>query len=54
VDRYRRTDAREVMNLSGIGEFLFRGRCRAGLDEFTKTGPSIRKSPGRYFDSESV
>jgi hypothetical protein len=51
---YRRTDARKVMNLSGIAKLFLGGRCRAKLDEFAKTGSSIGKSPGRYFDSESV
>jgi hypothetical protein len=42
------------MNLPGIAELFLGGRRRARLDEFAKTGSSIGKSPGRYFDSESV
>jgi hypothetical protein len=48
------TDAGKVMNLSGIAKLFFGGRSRAQLDEFAKTGSGISKSPGRYFDSESV
>ena len=42
------------MHLPGVAELLFDGDCGGGLDEFSKPGTSIGKTPGRQLDIKIV
>ena len=42
------------MNLRGIAELFFDGRCGRSLDELSEAGAGIGESPGRQFNIEFV
>src|ERR1700677_5023239 len=53
MERYSGTDAGDLMDESGIAEFLFRcsGCCR--LDKFSETSAGICEAPRRALNTES-